>query len=56
MSDAAAASLGLMFLVLLGIVGIGVFTWLRESSEVTPPTTGPESGPTPGDPEKPWWE
>lgn len=56
MSDAAAAGLGLMFLVLLVIVGIGVLTWLRESSEVTPPTTGPVSGPTPGDPEKPWWE
>lgn len=56
MSDAAAAGLGLAFLILLGIIGVGVFNWLRESSEVTPPTADPERGPTPGDPEKPWWE
>jgi hypothetical protein len=56
MSDAAAAGLGLAFLILLGIIGLGVFNWLRESSEVAPPTAAPERGPTPGDPEKPWWE
>lgn len=55
-SDAAAAGLGLVFLILLGIIGVGVFNWLRESTGVTPPATGPEGGSTPGNPEKPWWE
>jgi hypothetical protein len=55
-SDASAVGLGLAFLVLLGIIGVGVFNWLRESAEVAPPTASPERGPFPGEPEKPWWE
>jgi hypothetical protein len=55
-SDAAAAGLGLVFLVLLGIIGVGVFNWLRESEEVPPPPSGPGRGPSPSEPEKPWWE
>jgi hypothetical protein len=56
MSDAAAAGLGLVLLVLLGIIAVGLFNWLRESPEAVPPAHGPDRAPNPPNPERPWWE
>jgi hypothetical protein len=56
MTEAGAAGLGLVSLILIGIIGVGVFNWLREAAGVTPPTAGHERGPIPGEPEKHWWE
>lgn len=54
--DAAAAGLGLAFLVLLGIVTFGLLNWHRETLGQAPPIAGTDSGSGPVEPGKPWWE
>ena len=56
MSDAAAGGLGLAVLVLLGIIAVGLFNWLRESPGSVAPAPGPDRGQSPPNAEKPWWE